>query len=177
LLDDSYHAVAFQGRRSGHDGDPDIEEGDAEDSFAPSPIALQLADCGLGCSIGDPDMAVDEEDCDDLNDDVSRTNATAESMASISRRRLDRPILQSYKSTRAPAGNGRGVFSESRREMAAERPCQKKTRRSLSGVPGKKSGNTVAASRVASPTYGFARRSKLIEINTFSALYATNVRY
>jgi hypothetical protein len=51
------------------DRDPDIEEDDAEDSFAPSLIALQLAGNGPGCTIGDPDLAVDDQGCDDLNDD------------------------------------------------------------------------------------------------------------
>lgn len=37
------------------DGDADLEDGtDAEDDFALSAIALQFADSGPGCTIGDP---------------------------------------------------------------------------------------------------------------------------
>ncbi len=35
-------------------GDADLEEIDAEDSFAPSPLALRFAGTGPGCAIGEP---------------------------------------------------------------------------------------------------------------------------
>jgi hypothetical protein len=46
------------------DGDPDLEETDAEDSFVLSPIAKLYADDGPGCPIADPDYAVDDRPCD-----------------------------------------------------------------------------------------------------------------
>lgn len=45
-------------------GDPDFEESDAEDSFAPSPQALRFASAGAGCIIADNDSAVDDMACD-----------------------------------------------------------------------------------------------------------------
>lgn len=45
------------------DGDPDLEETGTEDGFAPHPAN------GPGCPLSDPDLAVDDAGCDDLNDD------------------------------------------------------------------------------------------------------------
>ncbi len=50
------------------DADPDLEETDAEDSFVLSTNALRL-NHGAGCNVGDPDCAVDDNGCDDLDQD------------------------------------------------------------------------------------------------------------
>jgi hypothetical protein len=53
------------------DGDADIENAtDLEDDFALSPLASGFGEGdGPGCTVSDPDSAVDDSGCDDINDD------------------------------------------------------------------------------------------------------------
>ncbi|MBR0551745.1 hypothetical protein [Stakelama marina] len=55
--------------RNALDGDPDLEETDAEDAHDLSPMARRYADRGAGCPISDPDCAVDDRPCDPLQED------------------------------------------------------------------------------------------------------------
>ena len=49
------------------DGDPDNEATDAEDDFGDY---ASLLSTGPGCKISDPDAAVDDSDCDDVDMDL-----------------------------------------------------------------------------------------------------------
>ena len=57
-LDQGHALIALLDR---HDGDPDLETGNAEDEALSSPLAYLT---GPGCPIADPDKAVDDEGCD-----------------------------------------------------------------------------------------------------------------
>lgn len=51
------------------DGDPDLEDAtDAEDDHAISALGVQYAERGPGCTISDPDSAVDDQACDPESD-------------------------------------------------------------------------------------------------------------
>jgi len=69
------------------DGDPDFEEIDAEDSFVLSGHATGCGSTGPGCEICDPDEAVDDKGCDDINGDFSDPVTRAEQRERIRRTR------------------------------------------------------------------------------------------
>ena len=89
------------------DGDPDLEDAtDLEDDFAFSRRAQQVhRTLGPGCPLSDPDKAIDDDGCDDINDDreeewpegeFSDPEARAEHLRRIRQTRCTPKMVERY---------------------------------------------------------------------------------